>query len=92
MCPARNISLCVSACALLFACDKAPPKPVRERPPAEARIEKTIELPGGQGTVHVLAVPTGLMEAARCVVVTSTHGSPAVSCAPKDLDLAAARE
>ena len=73
------------------ACDK-PSKPVRERPPAEARIEKTIELPGGQGTVHVLAVPTGFMEAARCVVVTSTHGSPAVSCAPKDLDLAPDRE
>lgn len=87
MVSAWNITVCSTACALLVACNK-PPTPVRERALAEARIEKTIELPGGQGTVHVLAVPTGFMEAARCVVVTSSHGSPAVSCAPKEIDFA----
>lgn len=76
----------------LAGCDiDKPPiaRPARtDRPVAQARIEKSIELPGGQGTVHVLAVPTGVMESSRCVVVTSAGGSPAVSCIAKDIDLA----
>jgi hypothetical protein len=68
-----------------------PRKPARVRTePAVSRLESSVELPGGRGTVHVLNVPTGYMESARCVVVTSPVGSPAVACTPKDLDIPAA--
>lgn len=75
----------LASCAILAACDQ-PKKPPRERAPAETRVEKVIDL-GGGNTVHVLAVPTGFMESTRCVVITSAAGSPAVSCTPKDIDL-----
>jgi len=75
-----------SACALA-ACDK-PLKAPRERPPPpEARLEKTIELPGGQGTVHIFVLPTSIFENARCVVVIGAAGAPAVSCTPTEIDL-----
>jgi hypothetical protein len=83
-------TLCFAAALLAMAgCDQ-PTKPRASRPAAEVRIEKSIELPGGQGTAHILVVPTGLMESARCVAVTSSTGSPAVSCLPKDFDIPAA--
>lgn len=85
MSPAQ-LAVMLAAGVMLSACDKPP----RERKPyiAEtAKLEQTIELPGGQGMVHVLRVPAGFMESTRCVVVTSNAGGPAVSCAPKDLDI-----
>lgn len=80
----RATMLCLAAAGSLAACDK-PPKPPRDGPPPRARIEASIELPGGN-IAHILVVPTGYMESSRCVVVTSSFG-PAVSCTPKDLDM-----
>jgi hypothetical protein len=79
--------MAVVAALATSACDRAR-KPPRERAqPAHTRIKSIIALPGGQGTAHVLVVPTGFMESARCVIVTSPIGSPAVACTPKDLDI-----
>jgi hypothetical protein len=74
--------------AVLAGCDWSTPRaePREPRPPAKPRLEATIDLPGGDGRAHIIVVPTGFMESARCVVVVSPGGSPAVSCAPKDLD------
>lgn len=76
------------AAIALAACDRqAKHASLVDRPPARTHIETSIELPGGQGVVHVLAMPTGYMEIARCVIVTSRDNGPAVSCTPKDIDL-----
>lgn len=85
---ALRFAPCVSfGLLMLVACDR-PAKVPRERPPPPtARIERSIELPGGQGTAHILFVPTGILESSRCVVVIGATGAPAVSCTPKDIDL-----
>lgn len=81
--------LIIAAAVALAACDQPRQKERKPYTPETAQIEQVITLPAGQGTVHVLRVPTGFMESARCVVVTSGAGGPAVSCTPKDFDIPA---
>lgn len=80
------------ACAILLAValaacgpNPAPPKraPIKQQPP---RIEATITLPDGDGRVHIVAMPTDLFEAAKCLVAVGPNGQAAVSCAPKGYD------
>lgn len=63
----RSMLYMLASAFALSACNKSPKPPREPKPPSEARIEKTIELPGGQGTAHVLVVPTSIFESARCV-------------------------
>lgn len=84
----RFAQFALAAAVALTACDKpSNAHRPREREPAKARIEATLELPAGDGRIHIVAVPTGHMESTRCVVVTSGAGGPAVACTPKDFDL-----
>lgn len=79
--------MCCLACA---ACDMSRPAPKayaqRYTADQKAKLEATIDLPGA--AAHILIVPTGYGESARCVVVTGAAGSsPAVSCTQPNLDL-----
>lgn len=53
---------------------------------APARVEATLTLPGGDGRVHIVAMPTDLFEASKCLVAVGPNGQAAVSCAPKGYD------
>jgi hypothetical protein len=78
----------LAVCAALAACEK-PPKPVRERAPAEPRVEHTLQLPHGDGRVHIVAIrDRSMFEVTRCLIAVGPNGQAAVSCAPKELDLA----
>lgn len=82
-----------SACVMFLAAALAacgpnpapPPKraPIKQQPP---RIETTLTLPDGDGRVHIVAMPTDLFEAAKCLVAVGPNGQAAVSCAPKSYD------
>jgi hypothetical protein len=87
---ARALPLLLAAVAIATAgCDQARTREPKPYVAAQTQLEQVVQLPGGQGTVHVLRVPTGYMESTRCVVVTSPAGGPAVSCTPKDFDIPA---
>lgn len=64
-------------------------KPKRATPMKQpvARVEATLELPNGDGRVHIVAMPTDLFESARCLVAVGPNAQAAVSCAPKGLDM-----
>lgn len=74
--------------AALAACGQNP-APATKRAPIkqqQPRVEATITLPSGDGRVHIVAMPTDLFEAAKCLVAVGPNGQAAVSCAPKSYD------
>jgi len=82
----------IAAVIALAACDGRPATQAKKKPslkPALARIEATLELPSGDGRVHIIAVPTDFMEITRCIVAVGPNGAAAVSCAPKGFDMPA---
>lgn len=81
--------LAVAMTAAIGGCakhqDAAPATPA---PPPVARIETTLQLPNGDGRVHVVVIPTGYLEASRCVIaVAASSAAISTSCAQRDLDL-----
>lgn len=83
----------VLAALVLAACDlpgailgkKTPPQRPAQTP--TPRIEATLALSGGDGRVHVIAMPSAYLEVTRCLVAVGPNGQAVVSCAPKDLDV-----
>jgi len=71
------------------ACTQSPPPKVRaDRVPEPPKVEHTLDLPGGDGRVHIVAIrDRTLLEVTRCLVAVGPNGQAAVSCAPKDIDL-----
>lgn len=78
--------LLISAVALP-ACDERRPRDAQkpQREPV-ARVESSVTLPHGDGRAHILVVPTGYHEAARCVVAVTPGMPPSVACTKQDLD------
>lgn len=72
---------------LLSACDSQLPgilsSDAPTRPPAAepAAVEATLQLPGNDGRVHIVRIPTGFMESARCIVTVNERGEHQSSCA-----------
>lgn len=58
-----------------------------ERQAGPPRVAATLQLPGGDGRVHVIAIPNEFHEVTRCIVAVSTTGAISATCAPKELDL-----
>jgi hypothetical protein len=55
-----------------------------------ARVAATLQLPGGDGRVYIIAIPNEMLEVTRCIVAVSSTGAISSTCAPKELDLAPA--
>lgn len=75
------------AAALLAGCwSEAKP---RRQPLAQpsAKVESSLELPGGDGRAHIVVMPTDPFESSRCLVAVGPNGQAAVACAPKGIDL-----
>lgn len=83
------LALLIGAATTLAACDKHEPRTRQAATLDKPRLVDTIELPAGDGRVHVLAIPTGYLESTRCVVAVTPGSSPSVACTPKDLDIPA---
>ncbi len=77
----------IALTAILAACGPArePVKPRVERPTAAA-LKQTITLPGG-GYAHVVTMPVGEFDQARCLVVTNQAGNVSVACTETRNDL-----
>lgn len=46
-----------------------------------------LQLPHGDGRVHVVVIPTGYLEASRCVIAVAASGTMSTSCTARDIDL-----
>ena len=85
------LALAAAAAAIIAAgCSKhepaAPATP--PPPPPAARVETTLQLPHGDGRVHIVVIPTGYLEASRCVVaVAASSAAISTSCTSRDLEL-----
>lgn len=76
------------ALALVLAgCGPQPRVAMPPAPPPGARVEATLQLPHGDGRVHVVVIPTGYLEASRCVIAVAAGGAMSTSCTARDLDL-----
>lgn len=75
---------------LLAACNGTPaPRAAPAPAPAAQRgheLEKTIELPHGDGRVHVIAIRESSFEATRCLVVVSASAPASVACGARSID------
>lgn len=84
------LALAVAAAVASGAgCSKHEPAvPATPAPPPAARVETTLQLPHGDGRVHIVVIPTGYLEAARCVVaVAASSAAISTSCTTRDLEL-----
>ena len=84
------LALAAAAAAIIAAgCSKhEPAAPASPPPPPAARVETTLQLPHGDGRVHIVVIPTGYLEASRCVVaVAASSAAISTSCTPRDLEL-----
>ena len=81
----------LAACALALAGCGQQQRPAAHAPlggpPPAPRVEATLQLPGGDGRVHIVVMPTGYLESARCVVAVAASGGVSTSCAQRDIDL-----
>ncbi|MBI5259793.1 MAG: hypothetical protein HY855_25055 [Burkholderiales bacterium] len=88
----RFALILLAAASALQACSGGSPTPAARRDPAKAsgpaRVDATLQLPQGDGRVHVIAIPSEFGEVTRCLVAVSTAGMVSTSCSPKDIDLA----
>lgn len=86
---AFRLALVVAAAAGAAACNQSPPPKARvDHSPKPPQVEHTLDLPGGDGRVHIVAIrDRTLLEVTRCLVAVGPNGQAAVSCAPKDIDL-----
>lgn len=75
--------LVVAGCVRSQSPAAATPPP----PPPAPRVEATLVLPHGDGRVHIVVMPTGYLESARCVVAVASSGALSTSCAQRDIDL-----
>lgn len=75
---------------MLHGCDAGRAEPARKMGPAQPapRLEATIELPGGDGRVHVIVVPTDPFESARCIVAVGPSGNASSACSRSAIDAA----
>ena len=76
----------VAGCDLAASVTSRPKHPAPRVAPAP-RLEATLQLPAGDGRVHIVAMPSAYLEVTRCIVAVGPNGQAAVSCAPKDLDV-----
>lgn len=79
--------LLLLAAALCAGCvDRAPP--ARQTTPAlpAPSIAATLDLPRGDGRVHIIVMPTDTFESARCIVAVGPNGQASTACAPKSFD------
>lgn len=77
-------AIALAGCGQQHTSGHAPPGP----PPAP-RVEATLQLPAGDGRVHVVVIPTGYLESARCIVAVAASGTVSTSCAQRDIDIPA---
>lgn len=82
------------ALALAVAgCGPEPRVAMPPAPPPGARVEATLQLPHGDGRVHVVVIPTGYLEASRCVIaVAASSAAISTSCTQRDFDAASSPE
>lgn len=71
---------------LLASCSPAP-KPQPKKPPRsmEPRVSATLPLSGQAGIVHVIEIPSGVIDVTRCVVATSSSGHISTACSPPEI-------
>lgn len=79
-------ALVVAVIVLVASCSDrpAPTPPKVAKPPGPAFVSSTVTLPGGDGRVHIVAIP-GRYETAECAVLVAPSGS-SISC-PNQVDL-----
>ena len=61
--------------------------PTRPAVAEAAAVEATVQLPGNDGRVHIVRVPTGYLESARCIVTVNERGEHQSSCAAPTVSL-----
>lgn len=85
----HRLALVVAATASAAACTQPPPPKAHvDHSPKPPQVEHTLDLPGGDGRVHIVAIrDRALLEVTRCLVAVGPNGQAAVSCTPKDIDL-----
>lgn len=78
------------AAALTAAC--SPSKPSRPLPATSAKphVSATVDLPNGDGRVHVIKDPDALgVEVTTCFVLAGASGAQGIACAPPRIELPA---
>jgi hypothetical protein len=83
--PSLRDSVCALLCALTLAsCGGKRPNAPAARP--TPRVDHSLTLPGNDGRVHLISIPSEAGEVTRCIVAVTSAGA-STSCAPRDIEL-----